>query len=229
VLAAYFWKYLFEPCKALSLPLDYVYASIVALSRYTDGSGAYKGSVFGLLQQDGMEHLAGKLYRDRHVLIPLIITDYTARNRMLHRVHAVEDLYFHSIDGVEGSTLPRMTARNFKTVYNIKFEANQRGIACAKTRKAAIARACKDLSTKYWTRAVSQCVDSILARFKLVKDGKRTPDYPGASWRREDTDIMSPFLERPMDAAIPYGWWRLCSFHITDYCEFRDQVLMNDC
>jgi hypothetical protein len=73
VLAAYFWKYLFEPCKALSLPLDFVYESIRALNLYTDSRGRYKGSVFGLLQQFGVESLAAKLYRDRHVLIPLIL------------------------------------------------------------------------------------------------------------------------------------------------------------
>jgi hypothetical protein len=49
VLAAYFWKYLFEPCKTLSLPLGFVYDSIANLSQYTEASGRYKGSVFGLL------------------------------------------------------------------------------------------------------------------------------------------------------------------------------------
>ena len=42
VLAAYFWKYLFEPCKALSILLDFVYVSIDYLGQFTDGSGATK-------------------------------------------------------------------------------------------------------------------------------------------------------------------------------------------
>jgi hypothetical protein len=230
VLAAYFWKYLFEPCKTLSLPLEFVYDSIANLSQYTDASGRYKGSVFGLLQQHGLERLAGKLYRDRQILIPLIFTTYTSRNRMLHAVDTIQELYFCSIDGVEGSTQPRASAhaRNgVKTVQSVKYEANERGTAYASTRKAAISRACKDLSTNYWTKAAGQCVESVLARFKLVKDGKRKPDYPHATWRGEDT--KSPLFKRPMDAITPAGWWRLCSYHVPDYCEFRDQVLSTDC
>ncbi|KJX94083.1 hypothetical protein TI39_contig4219g00004 [Zymoseptoria brevis] len=227
VLAAYFWKYLFEPCKALSLPVDFVYSSINALSRYIDGNGCYEGSTFGILQQYRVEQLAGKLYRDRHVVIPLIFTEYTARNRMLNGVNAIEELYFISIDGVEGSTLPNTTSRNFQTAWSVKYEANERGVAYASTRKAAIARACKELSTKYWSKAVQSCVAGVLARFKRVKEGKREPDFSKATWRGEDTKL--PLTRRPMDASAPGAWWRLCSFHIPDYCEFRDQVLMNDC
>jgi hypothetical protein len=230
VLAAYFWKYVFEPCKILSLPLDTVCDSIVALSQYTDCKGRYKGSVFGVLQQHGMERLAAKLYRDRHILIPLIFTEYTPRNRMLHGVNTIQEMYFHSIDGVEGSTLPYPSVRNFQAIQSVKYEANQRGVAYASTRKAAIARACKELSTKYWTNAVGQCVDNVLARFKLVKDGKRKPDRPDMTWRGEGEAMMIPLRFRNhMDASIPDGWWRMCSHHVPDYCEFRDQVLTSDC
>ena len=90
VLAAYFWKYLFEPCKALSIPIDFVYVCIGYLGQFTDGSGRYKGSVFGSLQLYGVEHLAAKLYWDRNVMIPLIFTDYTSRNRMLQAVNNIE-------------------------------------------------------------------------------------------------------------------------------------------
>jgi hypothetical protein len=227
VLAAYFWKYLFEPCKALQLPLDFVYDSISNLSRYTDAFGRYKGSVFGLLQQFGVEYLAGKLYRDRHVLIPLIFTDYTSRNRMLHGVNTVQELYFLRIDGIEGSTLPHTNSGNPQLLQSIRCEANERGTQYTRTRRAAIARACTELSSKYWATAVGQCVESVLARFKLVKDGKRKPDHPSATWRGEDR--MRPFNRLAMDAPNPVGWWRLCSFHIPDYCEFRDQAFMNDC
>jgi hypothetical protein len=227
VFAAYFWKYLFEPCRALSLPLDFVYNSIDALSKYLDSKGSYKGSVFGLLQQDGVERLAAKLYWDRHVMIPTVFTDYTSRNRMLHGVNAIEELYFRSISGVEGSTLSRTNGQGIKMVYNVSYEANERGIAYAASSKAAIAHAGKELSTKHWTKAVGQCVDSVLARFKLVKDGKLKPHYPWATWRGEDTIL--PIFRRPMDAVAPVGWWRLCSYHAPDYCEFRDQVLTNDC
>ena len=230
VLAAYFWKYLFEPCKSLSVPLDMVWRSIFALNQYTDSNGFYKGSVFGLLQQEGVGSLAVKLYRDRRVLIPLIFTDYTSRNRMLHRVDTIEEMYFHSINGLESSTLPNVNvpgAQGVQRSDSVIYDANERAIAYASTRKAAIARACKELSAKHWTRAVDRCVDGVLARFKLVKEGKRKPDYPKATWRGE---AQMPFLmNQRSDAAIPAGWWRLCSVHIPDYCEFRDQVLMNDC
>jgi hypothetical protein len=226
VLAAYFWKYLFEPCKALSLPLDFVYDSIANLNQFTDATGSYKGSVFGLLQQFGVECLAGKLYRDRHVLIPLIFTDCASRNRMLHGLNTIQELYFHSIEGVEASTLPRIDS-NPQTIQRVKYEANERGIAYASTRKAVISRACKDLSTKYWTKISGGCVEGVLARFKLVKDGKRKPDYPVTTWRGEEVPILQH--REPMDTAFPAGWWRLCTFHVPDYCEFRDQVLSNDC
>ncbi|SMR46261.1 unnamed protein product [Zymoseptoria tritici ST99CH_1A5] len=75
VLAAYFWKYLHEPCKALSLPLDCVYNDIVHLGRYTHEHGGYKGSVFGILQQYGVMRLASKLYMDREFLIPRVFSD----------------------------------------------------------------------------------------------------------------------------------------------------------
>jgi hypothetical protein len=230
VLAAYFWKYLFEPCKALSIPLDFVYVGIGYLGQFTDGSGRYKGSVSGSLQLYGVAHLAAKLYWDRNVMIPLIFTDYTSRNRMLHAVNTIEELYFHSIDGVEGSTAPDINTRTSRAFQDVKYEANERGIAYASTRKAAIARACKDLSTKYWTQVVEKCVDGVLARFKLVKDGKRKPDFPWVTWRGKGVDKMvsTPF-RRPMDLPIPKGWWRVCSNHAPDYCEFRDQVLSSDC
>ncbi|SMY18641.1 unnamed protein product [Zymoseptoria tritici ST99CH_1A5] len=227
VLAAYFWKYLFEPCKILSLPLDFVYSSIAALNRYTDGNGHYKGAVFGILQQYGVEHLAAKLYWDRNVIIPTIFKDRTACTRMLNGVDKIQTLYFQSIEGIEGATLSSATSWHVKTMYSVKYEANERGVAYALSRNAAITRACKDLSTQYWRKAIGSCVASILARFKLVKEGKREPDYPRATWRGEAT--TSPLPRRPMDAAIPAGWWRLISFHVPDYCEFRDQVLANDC
>jgi hypothetical protein len=230
VLAAYFWKYLFEPCKALSLPLDFVYESIRALNLYTDSRGRYKGSVFGLLQQFGVESLAAKLYRDRHVLIPLIFTGYASRHRMLHGLSTIQAMYFHSIDGVEGSTLPYPSVRSFQAIQSVKYEANERGVAYASTRKAAIARACKELSTKYWTNVVGQCVDNVLARFKLVKDGKRKTDHSYATWRGDWVSTMGPTrYRRPMDVVVPDGWWTLCSSHVPDYCEFRGQVEMNDC
>ncbi|KAM0698808.1 hypothetical protein Q7P36_000852 [Cladosporium allicinum] len=230
VLAAYFWKYLFEPCKALSILLDFVYVSIDYLGQFTDGSGRYKGSVFGSLQLYGVAHLAAKLYWGRNVMILLIFTDYTSRNRMLHAVNTIEELYFHSIDGVEGSTAPDINTRTSRAFQDVKHEANERGIAYASTRKAAIARACKDLSTKYWTQVVEKCVDGVLARFKLVKDGKRKPDFPWVTWRGEGVDKMvSTHFRRPMDLPIPKGWWRVCSNHAPDYCEFRDQVLSSDC
>jgi hypothetical protein len=230
VLAAYFWKYLFEPCKALSLPLDFVYESIRALNLYTDSRGRYKGSVFGLLQQFGVESLAAKLYRDRHVLIPLIFTGYASRHRMLHGLSTIQEMYFQGIDGVEGSTLPYPSVRSFQAIQSVKYEANERGVAYASTRKAAIARACKELSTKYWTNVVGQCVDNVLARFKLVKDGKRKTDHSYATWRGDWVSTMGPTrYRRPMDVVVPDGWWTLCSSHVPDYCEFRGQVEMNDC
>lgn len=39
VLAAFFWRHLHEPCKALSLPLDTVVSNIIYLGRYTDHRG----------------------------------------------------------------------------------------------------------------------------------------------------------------------------------------------
>jgi hypothetical protein len=227
VLAAYFWKYLFEPCKALSLPLDFVYGPINYLGRYADARGFYKGSVFGLAQQYGLENLAAKLYWDRHVLIPLIFTDYTARNRMLHGVDEIQNLYFLSIDGVESSTVSDANARNFMPIHSVKYEVNERGMAYACTRKTTIARARKEMSTKHWMKAAGSCVDGVLARFKLVKDGKRKPDCRKPTWRGENTE--PPHRRQYMDAAVPSGWLRLSSYHVPDYCEFRDQVLKNDC
>jgi len=203
VLAAYFWKYLFEPCKTLSLPLDFVYENIYALSIYTLSNGGYKGAVFGLLQQRGVARLAEKLYRDKHILIPLIFTDDATRDRMLHELNAIQELYFHSIDRIESSTLPYPSLRNFQTFQVLKYEANERGIVYASTRRAAIARGCKELSTKYWTSAVGRCVDSILARFKLVKNDDCGIYYSDPAWRGEEVDTYRDGRHR--GTAVPVG------------------------
>jgi hypothetical protein len=75
-----------------------------------------------------------------------------AYERTLPSVDTIRELYFCSIDGVEGSTRPRTNAcvRNgVKAVKSVKYEANERGTAYASTRKAAISPACKELSTNY--------------------------------------------------------------------------------
>ncbi|SMR56444.1 unnamed protein product [Zymoseptoria tritici ST99CH_3D1] len=113
IIVAFFIKYLHEPCKALLLPLDSVYDCIIFLSRYTDRSGRYKGSVTGQFYDYGVEGLASKLYMDRTILIPRVFTDIVVRNLMIDGVKAIEERFFDRISGIESSTVVPPGIRGF--------------------------------------------------------------------------------------------------------------------
>jgi hypothetical protein len=228
LLAAYFWKFLREPCNALALPLDCVYASVLHLNQYTDDCGYYKGAVLGVLQQHGISRLASKLYMDRMVVIPRVFADYTAKDRMIRAVKRIEKMYFVLIQGIEASTHPdpKLGGWSWARVHTIKHEPNERGIAYASSRQAAIARACKDLSPMHWIRAMKKCVGGVAERFKLVVSGERKADRPYPTWRGE---CELPLWSGQEPYNVLSGWTRLLSFYTPDYLEFRDKVGVHEC
>lgn len=148
---------------------------------------------------------------------------------MIQAVNKVEQLYFVRISGFEGSTQPDSGPSGWSRAQNVEYEANERGIAYVFSRRAAIARACKDLSVGYWAKAVGECVEGIVARFRLVKAGERTADYTWASWRGERDKLPEGISPRSEVRNPPGGWRRVMSYHIPDYFEFRDQIEMHDC
>ncbi|KJY00357.1 hypothetical protein TI39_contig334g00008 [Zymoseptoria brevis] len=225
-LAAYFWKYLHEPCKALALPLDTVVHNMICLDQFTSHLGEYKGSVFGVLHQDGHDGLAEKLYMDREVLVPKVFSDHRARQDMIEAVKAVERMYFDRIEGVEQLTYsnPQSYYRDFCWV---KYEANERGLSYALSRKTAIARAYEFVSAHHWIKVVGECVKGIVARFTLVKLGKRAADPTWASWRGENSVL--PFGGWARDYNFPrWSWMTRGGYHVPDYFEFRNQVGTSD-
>jgi hypothetical protein len=229
VLAAYFLKYLGEPCKALSLPTDCVLIRILGLSLYTTSCGEYKGAVFGVLQTGGVDVLAAKLYMDREVVIPRVFADYAVQHQMVQAIYQIQEMYFSSIEGLEGSTLPDSDpgVGGWNRVQNYRYELNERGRTYEFNRTTAIARASKDMSTNYWMKVVRECVDSVTARFNLVKQKKKKADIPFPSWRGEAISLPASTTYEPY--TVPSGWRRLLTFHMPDYLEFRDQVDTNDC
>lgn len=110
ILGPYFWTYIHSPAKALGLPSDLVVLYIHSFKRFTSGSAQYKGSIRGILHDGGLGKLAFKLYVDREVVIPAVVTateEGKHRKALLTHLNDFQAIYFASISGFKASTLMR--------------------------------------------------------------------------------------------------------------------------
>jgi hypothetical protein len=102
VLAPYLWKYLHAPCKRLSIPVECAVTVIENFVKYTNTFNQYKGCAYGVLHTSGAKMLAHKLWQDRTILIPRLVTGET-RQAFTACLTDVAEQYFISIDGVESN------------------------------------------------------------------------------------------------------------------------------
>jgi hypothetical protein len=185
LLLAYFIKYLHAPCKALSLPDDYVCSTIIFLSRYTDRHGKYISSFLSQLRDYGVEAVASKLYMDREVIIPRVFADVASQSRMLNAVKGYEDAHFDRIVGVESSTQIKPGQKKpFQVTHSIRYEAKESLVEAMSHYKTTIGRACKDLSSNHWAKVIGGCMTEIAAKLK-VERGKKPMGDPvreGRQW-----------------------------------------------
>jgi hypothetical protein len=102
-LAPYFWKYLYEPCAELGIPVESAVATVYRHSKYLNAAGRYKGCVHGLLHSRGFKVLASKLFMDRSVLVPRLVTSHQMRGELLDNITQTARLYFLSISGYDSA------------------------------------------------------------------------------------------------------------------------------
>ncbi|KJX94082.1 hypothetical protein TI39_contig4219g00005 [Zymoseptoria brevis] len=202
-LAAYFTKYLHEPCKALQLPLDSVYTSIMFLGRYTDQGGRYKGALMGHFYDYGIDALATKFYMDRSILVPRLFTDLATQTDMLDAIKRAEVQIFDNISGMESSTMIDADGK-FVMMHSVTYEATELGRKMADTRKTVIARVCQDLTIQHWIKAAGKPLARIREALKSLGIGEKKPEgFWKALWRVGGRESSRQWPE--IDAAAE-GW-----------------------
>lgn len=108
-LAPYFWKYLHEPCKSLSIPVESAGLAVAHFCKYRSIYNEYKGCAHGLLHTPGTRQLAHKNLMDKKVLIPRLATSVCQEEAFIKKVDALSRVYFTSIEGVDTVILPNVS------------------------------------------------------------------------------------------------------------------------
>jgi hypothetical protein len=220
ILAAFFRKYLHEPCKVLATPLDPVYRQISYISRYMDHQGAYKGSVYGLLQQYGLKRLGIKLLIDRDLLIPRVFSDdHATRRQLLSAIERIEKKFFVSLEGVEVAKTNSITSKMSKLL-TLKHEPTELGAAYVQARAMAVVDGLRDKCPQHWKRVLGKCIQDITKRCKLSKADKRKGK---AAVVHSDA---SPFPRRTESELNDSDWMQLLLYHVPDYYESPDSATL---
>lgn len=193
-LAPYFWKYLYEPCTELEIPTEILLIAIGRMLQFLTWDGKYKGCCFGVLQLGGLRTLASKLYLDRNVVIPAVIENGLQRERLLHGVSEIQDLYFHDISGFDGSTFRTNGEHDWDCLYNINYEANERGLSYERLYIAAT-RGCLSLTRLQLTLLVKKCVSGIFQRCGRGSDAPSQQYQRPKLWRLHQTFHAPDFIE----------------------------------
>lgn len=198
-LAAYFWKYLHEPCKALDICPESVALCITRMLKYSNCyKGSYQGCCFNILQDHGLDALAIKLYLDQRILIPRIFEDLHTRHRMHSAPSEFRELYFSRIYGIEASTEAGfVSARDWAFLQTVTYDAIERGKQFERLRNFCTVAASAQFSAKHWVDKVSRCVESLKRRSKLGQDAKPRPrwGYPAGWWLFDDDVTLPNFIE----------------------------------
>lgn len=218
--APYFWRYLHEPSTTLGIPVECAVAAIIRFCKYQNFCAIYKGAVHGILHTHGPRMLAQKLYLDRNVIIPSIISCPQLRRDMQNGLNGIARLYFVSIPGVEGSTMPSDCIGGWNEVQTMSYELNGRGLSYEEGRKAAVAAAnCSGLSPRHWAGKIKLCFAAMLDRHEVFPNGKAFNDING-TWR---SPRRAPQGTSPSSHLWrwPYGWQFRASLHLPDFFEYR--------
>lgn len=220
-LASYFWRYLHQPCKELCIPVEYALIVIERFFKYLVFCGRYKGCVFGLLHNAGIESLAAKLYIDQEVIIPRVFGPGEQRQAVLRSLGSISTLYFERIYGMAASTMAADNKAGWEQLHSVEFTANERGLAYEARRKDADSHASTTswLSPSHWAERVRVCMMQILSRHMEVQAGTRRKDAQG-SWRGSHDEIPAG-TGRSHLWHVPVGWKCWFSLHLPDFFESR--------
>lgn len=220
-LAPYFWQYLHEPCKALAIPVECATVAILRFFHYQDKGARYKGSVYGILHTAGPEVLAQKLWLDRNIVMPRIISCGHERMDMIRGLNGVARMYFQSIDGTEGSAMTGSHTGGWNETQTMSYTLNERGRSYEKCRNDVVATTaeCISLSPKHWATRIKACITDITQRRDVFPKRKEFSDAQG-TWRGpepvpEGTAAECHLWQRP------YKWLLRPSVHLPDFFEHR--------
>jgi hypothetical protein len=176
VLAPYLWKYLHAPCKWLSIPVECAVTVIEHFAKYTNTFNQYKGCAYGVLHNSGPKMLAHKLWQDRNILLPRLVTGET-RQAFAACITDVVQQYFISIDGVDSNIYADegSWAEGLRISYNL----TARGEAYASERERSLKAATRDYA-RVFMKAVVACMFGIQRRRGVFPQGKLASDYEAA-------------------------------------------------
>ncbi|EMC97714.1 hypothetical protein BAUCODRAFT_107453 [Baudoinia panamericana UAMH 10762] len=208
-LAPFFWKYLHEPCQVLALPVECAIRAIQSFFKYTSYNGQYKGSVYGVLHDRGLDGLAYKLYMDRSVVIPRTICEPTSQEDLLRGNAAVGSIYFTGISGIECSTSRSDSYSGWSVQYTISYTLNKRGTAYKVCRCGATTTVENSvgLSPSHWAHRIKALTNHLLMRKEISAHDKKMSDL--RQW--------------------PLGWKLLTATRSTHLPDFFEQRARKDC
>lgn len=216
-LAPYFWKYLHEPCKNLSIPVESAGLAVTRFGKYRSIYNQYKGCAHGLLHTLGLRHLAQKILMDKNVLVLRLATSVYQRKDLIGSVNALSRVYFNSIEGVDSVVLPNVSDDDtfWDTNHSITYNLNKRGQKYQSTRAQAIdfTKRCSILGPDYLLNKALACLPRLRARRGGVPFDTYNP------WRVRarvpaDTTIPGSIYSEPF-----WAWNK--NFHLPDLFEYR--------
>ncbi|KAH9823612.1 hypothetical protein Tdes44962_MAKER04571 [Teratosphaeria destructans] len=155
----YFALYLYEPCRYLGIPFDYMVVILTRFTRFLGRNGRYRGFMFGLVQsqRDGVERVAEKLWMDENVLIPRLLPDCWMGRDLIDGLRGAKEMYFERIVGVE-----RSVAVGSRVIYTL----NRQGMAREghHARVSSIIDRLGAVSPARWAKRAKEYMSCILAR-----------------------------------------------------------------
>ncbi|KAK4553533.1 hypothetical protein LTR86_009329 [Recurvomyces mirabilis] len=149
----YLTQCVYEPCAVLGLQLHSVAVAITRWLRFTDlhGRTTHEDQTRGLFR-DNPEQLTRKLFADRTVVIPAVVTSTQLLQDLLRGVKAVSSLYFDGVQRMEISSLP--SERGYMT--NVQYVLSAYGRQKREYNELVKSSCSQELSPQHW-----------VSRFKL--------------------------------------------------------------
>lgn len=222
-LAPYFWLYLHEPCYALGIPVESAAIAILRFFRFQTSQGRYKGSVYGVLHNSGLNVLAAKLLVDRTVLIPTIVQPAALQSALIKGLQGYAQMYFLSLRGIEGSTASSNRIGGWNDFQSVSYTLTERGEAYQARRCETLdtARQCAFLSPAHWASKLKTIAQSFTQRQDVFPKGKAFSDING-TWKGPEP----PPAGTPATSHLwqnPWAWATRMSTHLPDFFEHRAQ------
>ena len=234
-LAPFFWKFLHAPSKVFGIPVEYVVMTIRRFFKFADYNGRYKGSIFGIVHNYGLEALAYKLNLDRTVVLPKLLPKGLDNNDQLHEDYSlmlggVSTRYFKqfpTMDGTTKATTDALTVatRPWDDVQIMTYVPTDRGKAYDSNRLGArmISAALDLFEPAHWRASVEAATTEVRRRHRQVLTLRRWPNR-GGSWRGYHDKMRNPTAADSDLWWRPFGWRQKETIHFPDLYEHRPFV-----